>query len=242
MGNIYIKKLSLVMGDSVILDSIEEFIPSGTVYYILGKSGSGKSLLLKTIAGLQLVQKGEIIVDGKNILNFNQREMLAYHCRCGFVFQNAALISNMSIEENLTLFFRYNYNMSFKESIKKVMPYIEMFQLEKELKYRPAALSMGERMLVNIVRAIMHDPEYIFWDNPMANLDPASKKKVRSLFVELKEKGKTMLLVSDDVPFGSCVASRIGYLEEGKLLFSGSLEEAKKSGLEGLGTLLCHAE
>ncbi len=230
------------MGDAIILDSIEEFIPSGTVYYILGKSGSGKSLLLKTVAGLQLVQKGEVLVDGKNILHFNQREMLAYHCRCGFVFQNAALISNMSIEENLTLFFRYNYNMSFKEAIKKVMPYIEMFQLERELKHRPAALSMGERMLVNIVRAVMHDPEYIFWDNPMANLDPASKRKVRLLFTEMKGKGKTMLLSSDDVVFGTSVASRIGYFEEGKLLFSGSLEEAKKSDLEGLQMLLHQGE
>ncbi|MCX7882011.1 MAG: ATP-binding cassette domain-containing protein [Brevinematales bacterium] len=241
MGNIYVKNLSLVLGDAVILHEVEEFIPSGTVYYLLGKSGSGKSSLLKSIAGLQLVQKGEIIVGGRNILQFNQKDMLAYHCQCGFVFQNAALISNMSIEDNLTLFFRYNYGMSFKEAVKRIMPYVEMFQLQHELKLRPAALSMGEKMLVNIIRAVMHDPEYIFWDNPLANLDPFSKRKVRSLFQELKEKGKTMILVSDDVSFGMSVSSRVGYLEEGRLLFSGTPEEAKKSELKGLQSL-CHQE
>jgi ABC-type multidrug transport system ATPase subunit len=117
------------------------------------------------------------------------------------------------------------------------MPYVEMFQLENELKLRPASLSMGERMLVNIIRAVMHDPMYIFWDNPLANLDPVSKRKVRTLFGELKEGGKTMLLVSDDFDFGFRVADKVAYLEEGRLLFSGTPSEARACILEGFQAL-----
>ena len=237
MGHIFIKNLSLFLGEALILDSIEDFIPDGTVYYLVGKSGSGKTSLLKTVAGLQLVQKGEIVVGGRNILRFNQKEMLDYHCQCGFVFQNAALISNMTIEDNLLLYFRYHEGLSTREGRKKIMPYVEMFQLENELKLRPASLSMGERMLVNIIRAVMHDPMYIFWDNPLANLDPVSKRKVRTLFGELKEGGKTMLLVSDDFDFGFRVADKVAYLEEGRLLFSGTPSEARACTLEGFQAL-----
>lgn len=242
MGTIYIKNLSLILSEAVILKDIEEFIPSGAVYYLLGKSGSGKTSFLKAVAGLQPIQKGEVIVNGENIFNFTQKEMLAYHCRCGFVFQNPALINNMSIEDNLTLFFRYNYGLHFKEAIKKVMPYVEMFQLQKDLKLRPSALSMGERMLVNIIRALVHDPEFIFLDNPLTNLDLISKRKVKALFQELKEKGKTIILVSDDVQFGVAMASKVGYLEEGYLRFSGTPDEALgNSEIEGLRSL-CRQE
>ena len=229
MGNINIKSLTVKYDNNTVLDSVSEKIKNGELYVILGPAGSGKSTLLKSIAGLNLAQGGSIELDGKNILAFNQQHMLDYHKECGFVFQNAALISNMSIYENLSLYYNYHTKMTEKEIYERLKPFLDMVGFEDDLSLRPSTLSTGEKILVGVVRAISHDPKYIFWDNPLALLDAVGQKRIRQLIEDMKKKKKTMVMVTNDSDFAMRVADRIGILHKGKFIESGTPAEIRAS-------------
>ncbi len=156
MGSIYIKDVTLQFDKTVVINSLTERISDGEVCAVLGLSGSGKTSLLKIATGLTLVNSGEVEVNGKNIYKYSQRQMLEYHKNCGFVFQNSALISNMSIYENLSLYYNYHTNMSEKEIYEKIKKYLDYVGFKDDLSQRPGILSTGEKMLVNIVRAVSH--------------------------------------------------------------------------------------
>lgn len=229
MGNITIKNLTVKFEGNTVLDGVSEKIKNGELYVILGTNGSGKSTLLKTIAGLTLTQGGTVEVNGKNILSFSQKNMLDYHKTCGFVFQNAALISNMSVYENLSLYYNYHTKMTEKEIYEKIKPFLDYTGFQDDLSCRPSVLSMGEKMLVGIVRAISHDPEFVFWDNPLSMLDTMGQKRIKQIIEDMKKKKKTMLLVTNDSDFAFQAADRIGILNKGRILESGTPREIKAS-------------
>lgn len=231
MGSLFIKNLLMKYDSTVILDHLNETISDGEVYVLLGGSGSGKTTLLKVIAGLSLVQGGEVTLKGKNLLKYSQRQMLDYHKHCGFVFQNSALISNMSIYENLSLYYNYHTDWTEKQIYENIKKYLDYVGFEDDLTLRPGQLSIGERMLVNIVRAISHDPEFIFWDNPLASIDNIYQKKVKNIIQDLKRQRKTMVLVTGDFDFGFSIADKVGVLSEGKIVESGSPDEIRNSQL-----------
>jgi phospholipid/cholesterol/gamma-HCH transport system ATP-binding protein len=238
MGSILIKNILLKYDTASVINDLTERIEDGETYALTGPSGCGKTSLLKIIAGLALVNGGEVIVGGKDILRVNQKQMLDYHRICGFVFQNSALISNMSIYENLSLYYNYHTDLTEKEIYEKIKFFLDYVNFTDDLASRPAVLSTGERMLINIVRAISHDPEFIFWDNPLASLDPIYQKRTKNIILDLKKKRKTMVLVSNDFDFMFSVADKIGVLYQGKLIDSGTPEDIRQSEHEIVKELL----
>jgi len=239
MGKIVIKNLSVYLSDNIILDRIFETIEDGEFYVLLGESGSGKTTFLKAIAGLLFKPKGIVEVDGENIYSFNQKKMLKYHTKCGFVFQNSSLISNMSIYDNLALYFRYNTNLSEKEIERKIYEKLELVHFTDDLNQRPAASSIGEKMLVNIVRAIIHNPDYVYFDNPFANLDYVKKEIVKNIILDLKKMKKTIVLVTSDTKFALENADKIGILCQGSILESGNPDYIKNTKYSYTKNLIC---
>ncbi len=229
MGSIYIKDVTLKYNKTVVIDKLTERISEGESYVILGLSGSGKTTLLKIAAGLSLVASGEVEVNGKNILRYSQHQMLEYHKSCGFVFQNSALISNMSIYENLSLYFNYHTKLSEKEIYEKIKIYLDYAGFDNDLSQRPNILSTGEKMLINIVRAISHEPEYIFWDSPMSNLDTHYQNRVKNIISDFKKQKKTMVLATGDIDFALSISDKIGILQKGRIIESGTPDEIKNS-------------
>jgi ABC-type multidrug transport system ATPase subunit len=232
MGSIYIKNVLLKYDNNPVIDNLSVEIYDGELFALIGSSGSGKTTLLKIIAGLALINSGAVEVNGKNIIKFSQKQMLDYHKICGFVFQNSALISNMSIYENLSLYYNYHTDMTEKEIYEKIKYYLDYVGYSNDLTFRPNVLSFGEKMLINIVRAVFHNPEFIFWDNPLASLDTIYQRKVKNIIVDFKKQKKTMVLVTNDFDFAFSVADKVGVLVAGKILESGTPDEIKNSRLK----------
>ncbi len=225
MVTIEIKDLSVKFEDYFVLKNVNDYISKGEIYCIFGPTGSGKTTFLKTIVGLVFPHSGKVYIEGKNLFKFSQKQMLDFHKNCGFVFQNAALISNLSIYENLSLYYNYHTNMKEKEIYEISNYYLKQFNFDNDLSLRPASLSMGEKMIVNIVRAISHDPAYLFFDNPFASLDIINQRKVKKLILDMKENNKTIVVVTNDAKTIYEMADKIAIIEEGVIIEKGSKEE-----------------
>ncbi len=229
MGSIYIKDVTMKYANASVIDNLTERISDGEFYAILGISGSGKTTLLKIAAGLSLITSGVVEVDGKNIFKYSQKQMLDYHRCCGFVFQNSALISNMSIYENLSLYYNYHTDLSEKDIYQKIKKYLDYVGFDNDISQRPNILSTGEKMLINIIRAVSHEPDFIFWDSPLSNLDTHYQNRIRKIIMDFKNQKKTMIMATGDTDFAFSIADRIGILKKGKIIESGTTEEIKNS-------------
>jgi len=229
MISIEIKNLNVKFENYQVLRNINDYIIKGEVYGIFGPTGSGKTSLLKSIVGLIFPESGKVEIMGKNVFKFSQKQMLDFHKNCGFVFQNSALISNLSIYENLSLYYNYHTDMKEKEIYEIVKYYLDFFNFDNDLSLRPASLSIGEKMIVNLVRAISHDPEFLFFDNPFSSLDPNSQRKVIKLILEQKEKNKTIVVVTNDSRTLLEIADKIAILEEGVIIEKGLKGEIVES-------------
>ena len=229
MSEIILENVGLESNATQILKGINETIYQGELYCILGTSGSGKSSLLKVINGLLIEIQGKVIIENKSIYNYTPKQMLNYHNQCGFVFQNAALINNMTIFDNLALPFQYHTNLTKVEIFEKIEPHLAYFNVDTTLlEQRPAFLSSGEKQIFGIIRAILRDPEYLFWDQPLSTLDHIIQGKVKKLIEKFRSEGKTTILVSNDSKYILKVADRVGILHQGKLIASNTPKIIKK--------------
>ncbi len=233
MGSIVIDNIVMQYGSTVVLDHLTEHIGDGEFFTVLGSSGCGKSTLLKTACGLFPPNSGRVVIDGIDIFKLSKPEMLDFHKNSGFVFQNAALVSNMSVYENLAVYYHYHYpQMKDDEIFNKLEYFIEKVGFTDDISARPSTLSMGERNMIGLIRAISHDPDYLFLDTPFANLDVVSAKRMKEIILELKDKKKTIILVTNDLNFAFQASDRIGILNGGKIVESGTRNEIINSDLK----------
>jgi len=230
MHEIELKNISLTLNGHRVLENINETIEKGSLYYLMGTAGSGKSSFLKVINGLFMEIEGTVIAGGENVYDLSPKSMLEYHKKNSFVFQNSALINNMTILENLSLFYNYHTSLSQEEIIEKINPYMDLFSIERNKLYeRPNFLSTGQRMLFNIIRALLEDCDTLFWDEPISNLDQVERNKVKKIIKEKSRQGKTIILVTNDWEFGLSIAHNVGVLHNGRLIHSDSPEKILKS-------------
>ncbi|MDH4210876.1 MAG: ATP-binding cassette domain-containing protein [candidate division WOR-3 bacterium] len=215
---ISIKNLSKAFNSLIVLNDVSFCIDDGSLVVILGPSGTGKSVLLKSMLGLMAVDSGEVLFDGKSIQNATDREIYEIRKQVGFVFQGTALFDSMNVSENIALPLREHTTLSSKAIRERVCGLLEVVGMEGKAGLYPQSLSGGMKRLVAIARALALDPRYLFYDEPTTGLDPIMTDKVVALVKSLKKKYKNSgIVVTHDLSTARAVGDQIYMLKKGKI-------------------------
>ncbi len=225
-----VKNISISYGDDIVLDNISMNFPRGKLIAITGPAGCGKSTLLKIAAGLIYPDSGSVYINGVDILNVPRSELFQMRKDFAFVFQDAALLSNISVYNNIALPLRYHYNPPEEEVKKKVAEMLMMFDLGNDKDLLPAQLSMGQRKLVSFARALVMDPKIIFFDEPVSGIDAIAREKMVNKIIPLRDDPDvTVIMVSHNLEFIKSSADYIALLYNNRLFTYGKRDEILKS-------------
>nr|WP_317404540.1 amino acid ABC transporter ATP-binding protein [uncultured Helicobacter sp.] len=210
-------------GNHFVLNDISMQVKKGEVIVILGASGCGKSTFLRCINGLESIQSGEILLNGK-LLNDKKAKWSAIRQRIGMVFQSYDLFPHMSVMDNILLGPTKVQKREKKEVQAQAQKLLERVGLAQKMYASPKELSGGQKQRVAIVRALCMNPEIMLFDEVTASLDPEMVKEVLEVILELAKEGMTMLIVTHEMRFARKVADRICFFDEGKLAEQSSPE------------------
>lgn len=184
---------------------------------LIGGSGTGKSVLLRSLIGLEKADHGRILIKGQDITHMRERELIRVRRDIAYAFQGGALFDSMTVYENLAYPLREHTPLSEEEIHDKILNLLSEFGLQNAENLFPSNLSGGMQKRVGLARAIIMDPEVILYDEPTAGLDPYNTKKISEMILRLKEKHKTGILVTHDMPVAFEVCDRIAMLVNGRL-------------------------
>lgn len=213
-----------------VLRGVNLQIHKGEAHVIIGRSGCGKSVLLKHIIGLLRPDKGDVVVDGLVLSRLKRREMYRVRRKIGMLFQNSALFDSMTVEENIALGVREHRMFPEAEIRDRVAELLEMVGLPGIQHMYPAELSGGMRKRVALARALMMQPEYVLYDEPTTGLDPIMADSINELMIRINEAmGVTSVVVTHDMASAYKVGDKMSMLEEGKVIFTGTPEEIQAS-------------
>lgn len=227
---IKIENLSKRFGDKVILDDISLNVKSGENLVVFGQSGSGKSVLLKCIIGLLTPDNGRILIKGQDVTNISQKKLNKIRKNTSFLFQGAALYDSMTVKENLEFPLKRNVEISDEEAYEKVLNTLDLVSLKEAVNKMPSELSGGMKKRIGLARAIITDPEIMFYDEPTTGLDPISSKEISELILDLQKKLKmTSIIVTHDLNCAHIISDRIIFLKNAKIAYQGIIEELSKS-------------
>jgi phospholipid/cholesterol/gamma-HCH transport system ATP-binding protein len=205
-------------------------IRDGENTVVLGRSGGGKSVLLKHIVGLIRPDAGKIVIDGADIGPLNERELGPIRRKTGFLFQGAALFDSMTVAQNVGFPLREQRNLSAKEIAEKVVEALEIVGLAGTQDKMPAELSGGMRKRVGLARAVICRPKYILYDEPTTGLDPLVADSINNLILQLGERFQcTAIAVTHDMKSAYKIAKQIAMLHEGRIRTTGTPEEIQAS-------------
>ncbi len=222
---IEIKNVSKAFDDFVVLDGVSLDIEDGENMVIFGRSGTGKSVLLKCIVRLLEPDSGDILLDGESVLKFSNKKLNEMRKHIGFLFQSAALYDSMTVRENLEFPLIRNFNFTNKELESKVKSVLEKVSLEEAIDKMPAELSGGMKKRIGLARTIITEPKLILYDEPTTGLDPITTKEISQLIVELqKDLKSTSIIVTHDLICAKIIATHAVVLKDGKLRYKGSIE------------------
>lgn len=227
---IQINHIAKSFGTNVILNDVSLHVEKGENLVIFGKSGTGKSVLLKCLVGLLEPDAGEILVDGKNVLQYTSKQWTEYRKSISFLFQSAALYDSMTVRENLEFPLRRHFKFTQAELDKKVQRALEMVSLAHSIDKMPSELSGGMRKRIGLARSIITEPKLILYDEPTTGLDPITTKEISKLIRDLQSELKmTSISVTHDMICAQIIADRAIVLRDGKLIYEGALEPLTRS-------------
>ncbi|MGZ3898704.1 MAG: ABC transporter ATP-binding protein [Bacteroidia bacterium] len=228
---IRVKNVYKSFGNNRVLQDFSIDLRKGENLVVLGKSGSGKSVLIKCIIGLLKPDKGIINVLGKNIPELDHQQLDEIRAKVGFLFQSNALYDSMTVRQNLEFPLRRHWiNLTKEEENKLVMEALANVGLESTVDMRPAELSGGMRKRIALARTLILKPEIILYDEPTTGLDPLTGREISQLMCDLAKKYNTSsIIISHDMNCVKIVASRIVLLIDGKCYANGTYEDLKKS-------------
>jgi len=227
---IELKNVYKSFGEKEVLKGVNLQIRKGETIVIIGKSGCGKSVMLKHMVGLLKPDKGEIIVEGQNVETLKRKELYAIRKKFGFLFQGAALFDSMTVEENVGLGLRENKRFKDSQISEIVAEKLELVGLPGTQNMSPSDLSGGMKKRGSLARAIADNPDYILYDEPTTGLDPVMSDNIDELIRDLASKLKiTSIIVTHDIFSVIEVAQRVVMMDNGVIYFSGTPEELFKS-------------
>lgn len=224
------RDVTLSFADKVILDQLNLTVPSKETLVVMGLSGSGKSTLLGILMGLLKPDGGSVKFKADDLTKLSRAELNNIRPHLGMVYQNAALISSMTVADNVRLPLQELSNKSPGEIESAVEQKLELVGLADEKNKLPSELSGGMQKRVGLARALALDPELVLFDEPSAGLDPINNKLINDLIVQLRnEQGVTSIVVTHEMESAFAVATRMAFLHEGKILLEGEPSEFRES-------------
>lgn len=227
---IKIRNLCKRFGDKVVLDDISLDVETGENLVVFGRSGSGKSVLLKCIIGLLEPDSGKVFIKDKEIHGLSIKELNKVRRYTSFLFQGAALYDSMTVRENLKFSLQRNVDISDSDAEVKVVNTLKLVSLEEAIDKMPSELSGGMKKRIGLARSIITDPEIMFYDEPTTGLDPISSKEISELILDLQKKlNMTSIIVTHDLICARIISDRTIFLRDGKIAYQGKLEELEKS-------------
>jgi phospholipid/cholesterol/gamma-HCH transport system ATP-binding protein len=223
---IEVRDLKKSFGAQLILDGVSFRIENSESVVIIGRSGGGKSVLLKHIIGLLQPDSGAVIIDGENIVAMDERQLLRVRRKFGMVFQGAALFDSMTVAENVAFGLRRHEHLTEAEIAKRVAKTLEMVDLPGTEEKNPAELSGGMRKRVGLARAIIYEPQIVLYDEPTTGLDPIVSDSIDKLIMRVRDHLKvTSVVVTHDMRTARRVGNRVLMLHEKKIRANGTPEE-----------------
>ena len=219
---IEVRHLKKSFGSQLILDQVDLRIESGESAVIIGRSGGGKSVLLKHLIGLLQPDAGEVLVDGENITRMTERQLLRVRRKFGMVFQGAALFDSMTVAENVAFGLRRHEHLTEVEIAKRVAAVLDVVDLPGTENKKPAELSGGMRKRVGLARAIIYEPQIVLYDEPTTGLDPIVSDSIDQLIIRVRDHLKvTSIVVTHDMRSAQRVGNHVFLLHEKRIYASG---------------------
>jgi phospholipid/cholesterol/gamma-HCH transport system ATP-binding protein len=216
--------------DNVVLDNVNLTIEDGETIVIIGRSGTGKSVMLKHIIGLMKPDSGQVMIDGQDVTKLGGKELNELRLKFGMLFQGAALFDSLCVRDNVAFNLLEHRKMDDASIDKRVAACLELVGLKGIEQLRPAELSGGMRKRVGLARAICMDPKIILYDEPTTGVDPIMADAVNELIKDLQSKLKTTAIaVTHDMVSAYKIADRIAMLYKGKIVEAGTPEEIKNT-------------
>lgn len=202
---------------------------SGECLGIIGGSGVGKSVLLKSLIGLIKPDHGQVLFKDQDITKLNEDELVEVRKKIAYVFQNGALFDSLSVYENLAYPLKEHTNMSEDDIYQKIYKTLDEFGVLNAIEKYPAELSGGMQKRVGLARSIIMDPEVILYDEPTAGLDPYNTKIIQETIITLKNKNVTSIFVTHDMPSAFAVCDRIAFLNQGVVAAISDIKEIENN-------------
>lgn len=212
-------------GKRLIHKGVSFSLDKGECLGLLGGSGAGKSLILRALIGLEKADRGQIRIDGEDISNYTEEQLIVIRKKVAYAFQGGALFDSMTVFDNLAYPLREHTDFTFDQITDKVIMTLKEYGLSGTENLLPANLSGGMQKRVGLARAIILDPDIILYDEPTAGLDPFNTIRIQETILQLKAKGVTSILVTHDMPSAFAVCDRLAVLEDGKIAASGKLAD-----------------
>jgi phospholipid/cholesterol/gamma-HCH transport system ATP-binding protein len=228
---IEIKNLHKNFGKNAVLRGVNLNISEGESLAIIGRSGCGKSVLLKHIVGLLNPDEGEIRIEGQSLNDVNLKQLYLIRRKFGFLFQGAALFDSMTVFENVSLPLVENNLVQSKVAIEKIVSEkLELVGLPNIKNLKPAELSGGMKKRVGLARALVTNPKYVLYDEPTTGLDPIMSDSIDDLIKDLNDKiNVTSIIVTHDMFSVKNCAEKVAMMHEGKIYFTGSPQDLIES-------------
>jgi phospholipid/cholesterol/gamma-HCH transport system ATP-binding protein len=231
---IAVEDLHKSFGSQTVLNAVSLTVKRGETFAVLGRSGTGKSVLLRLIVGLEKPDSGSIRIHGKDIAGLTLDKLGEVRKKIGFLFQHAALYDSLTVEQNIAFPLQHNRkDISKSERQHRVKALLAEVGMEGDLTKMPSDISGGMQKRVGLARALALEPDILLLDEPTAGLDPISAAEIDDLVLKLQEEHHmASIVVTHDLHSAKTIADRLALLNEGNVVIEGSFEELQKSDIE----------
>lgn len=227
---VVVKNLRKSYGEQTVLDGIDLTVARGETVSVLGRSGTGKSVFLKLLIGLQAPDSGSICIDGREITDLPLAQLNEIRKGIGFLFQQAALYDSLTVEENVAFPLVRHTALSPQQRSQRVHELLASVEMDHDAGKMPSEISGGMQKRVGIARALALDPAILLFDEPTSGLDPITAEEIGNLILEFqKRRNITSIVVTHDVRGARSFSNRFVVIHEGRIVSQGTLEELKKT-------------